>query len=102
MPTIYKPKKCKKTTVVDLKRKERQRIYQDARWQRLRIAYLADHPLCEECETHGIVRAAVDVHHVDSFMDYEGARRIEVALDYDNLRALCKECHQALHNKRRL
>ena len=100
MPTIYKPKKCKRPNVIDLKRKERQKIYQDVRWQRLRVAYLADHPLCEECLANGITREAVDVHHVVSFMSAEGVERIELALNYANLRALCKECHQALHNKR--
>ena len=100
MPTIYKHKKCKRPNVIDLKRKERQKIYQDVRWQRLRVAYLADHPLCEECLAHGVTREAVDVHHVVSFMTAEGVERIELALNYDNLKALCKECHQALHNKR--
>ena len=100
MPKIYKPKKCKRPNVIDLKRKERQKIYQDVRWQRLRVAYLADHPLCEECLANGITREAVDVHHVVSFMTAEGVERIELALNYDNLRALCKECHQAEHNKR--
>lgn len=100
MPTIYKPKKCKRPNVIDLKRKERQKIYQDVRWQRLRVAYLADHPLCEECLANGVTREAVDVHHVVSFMTAEGVERIELALNYDNLRALCKECHQAEHNKR--
>ena len=100
MPKIYKYKK-KQINQIDLKRRERQRVYQDVRWQRLRVAYLADHPLCEECQRQGVVREAVDVHHVRSFMDFEGARRIEVALDYDNLMALCKECHQALHNRKR-
>ena len=100
MPTIYKIKKTKKPHVIDLKRKERQKIYQDVRWQRLRVAYLADHPLCEECLANGVTREAVDVHHVVSFMSAEGVERIELALNYDNLRALCKECHQAEHNKR--
>ena len=100
MPTIYKPKKCKRPNVIDLKRKERQKIYQDVRWQRLRVAYLADHPLCEECLANGVTREAVDVHHVVSFMSAEGVERIELALNYDNLRALCKECHQAEHNRR--
>ena len=100
MPTIYKLKKPKRPHVIDLKRKERQKIYQDVRWQRLRVAYLADHPLCEECLANGVTREAVDVHHVVSFMSAEGVERIELALNYDNLRALCKECHQAEHNKR--
>ena len=100
MPTIYKIKKPKKLHVIDLKRKERQKIYQDVRWQRLRVAYLADHPLCEECLARGVTREAVDVHHVVSFMSAEGVERIKLALNYDNLRALCKECHQAEHNRR--
>ena len=64
MPTIYKHKKCKKPHVIDLKRKERQKIYQDVRWQRLRVAYLADHPLCEECLKKGIAPPAAVVDHI--------------------------------------
>lgn len=102
MPTIYKPKKQQRKYSVDLTRKERQKVYQSVQWQRLRAAYLAEHPLCEDCRQRGKVTAADDVHHVRSFMTAtDPGERMRLALDYGNLRALCKVCHQLEHNRRR-
>lgn len=56
-----------------------------------------NNPLCEVCLQKGIIKPAVDIHHKDSFLNYEGLKRIEVAYDYENLMALCKECHSAIH-----
>jgi 5-methylcytosine-specific restriction protein A len=35
-----------------------------ARWQRYRMAYLREHPLCVECLSRGRTEAATDVDHV--------------------------------------
>lgn len=96
MPTLYKPKKQNDSNE---KRKERQNIYQTARWKNLRKSYLMEHPLCEICLNNGITKFAVDVHHKDSFLNYRGLSRLDKAFDYNNLQALCKECHQLIHNK---
>ena len=63
----------------------------------LRLSYLMQHPLCEVCLSKGIVKAAIDVHHKDSFLNYFGDKRIEVAYNYDNLLAFCKQCHADIH-----
>lgn len=57
-----------------------------------------DNPLCEVCLLAGKVTPAVDIHHIDSFMNYEGLTRINKAYDPTNLQSICKECHQRLHN----
>lgn len=44
-----------------------------------------------------IVEPAVDVHHIDSFMNYTGNMRLQKAYDFHNLQSLCKECHSNLH-----
>ena len=95
MPTINKPT-AKRT--IDNKRKERMKIYQSGRWSQLRSAYLQDHPLCEMCLKSGIIQPATDVHHVDSFMLYQGNMRLQKAYDYNNLMALCDSCHAKIHN----
>ena len=59
------------------------------------------HPLCEMCLAKGIVTPAIDVHHRDSFTNYEGLKRMEVALNPANLMALCKQCHSELHKNGR-
>ncbi|WP_321426425.1 HNH endonuclease [uncultured Bacteroides sp.] len=38
------------------------------------------------------------MHHIQSFMNYEGLKRREMAFNYNNLQSICKECHQKEHN----
>jgi 5-methylcytosine-specific restriction protein A len=102
MAKIFKPAKKKYYQRSDNERRqERQKIYQSTEWQMARRSHLAAHPLCELCEAEGRVTAAIDVHHKDSFMRYDGVDRWYMALDYRNLQSLCKRCHQRIHNSRR-
>lgn len=57
-----------------------------------------NNPLCEVCLLIGIITPAIDIHHIDSFMNYEGLKRLDKAFNYDNLQSICKECHQKEHN----
>ena len=96
MPYLNKPKKVKNTSI---KRSERNEIYQTSKWKQLRLSKLQQQPLCEICQSKGITKLAVDVHHIVSFMstnDY--LQRLHLAFDPDNLMSLCKECHQEIHN----
>ena len=98
MPTIYKPKKVEKKRT-DRYNSYRRKIYQSQRWRMLRLAKLSDSPLCEMCMKKGIVKPAVDIHHIRSFMSVDDdVRRKALAYDYENLMSLCKECHQFIHN----
>lgn len=59
------------------------------RWQRLRAAFLAAHPLCEVCDRAGRVEPATDVHHI--------VPRRAGGQDIDsNLQALCHACHSRI------
>jgi len=95
MPTLNKPKK---TTTKSDKSKERIAVYATTKWRKLRLSKLMDNPLCEVCLAIDIITPAIDIHHIDSFMNYEGLKRLDKAFNYDNLQSLCKECHQKLHN----
>ena len=95
MPTLQKPSKQKSRT---FNRQDRQKVYQSAKWKKLRQAKLMANPLCEVCLANGIIKPAIDVHHIDSFMNYTGNKRLQLAYDYANLQSLCKECHSNLHN----
>lgn len=95
MPTLNKKKY---NAPKQNKRKERQEIYQTTRWRQLRLAKLLASPLCEVCLQQDKVTPAVDVHHIDSFMNYTGNKRLEKAYSFDNLMAICKECHQKERN----
>lgn len=95
MPTLKKPNKQKPLQV---KREDRQKVYQSTNWKKLRQAKLLANPLCEMCLKEGIVKPAIDIHHIDSFMNYTGTKRLQFAYNYNNLMSLCKECHQKIHN----
>jgi 5-methylcytosine-specific restriction protein A len=71
------------------RREERQAIYNTTRWHKLRKEILMQHPICEICNKN----LAEHVHHVFSFMEFEGQTRINVAYDSNNLMSVCEECH---------
>ena len=98
MPFLKKPKK---EPVRKVNNEDRQQIYQNKKWKDLRKAKLMKNPLCEMCLQKGKTTPAIDVHHKDSFLNYEGNRRLEVAYNYDNLLSVCKECHAELHRNGR-
>lgn len=60
----------------------------DRRWQKASKAFLASHPLCEECLAEGRYTKAMVVDHI---VPFRGDKRLQY--DPANLQALCKECH---------
>ena len=62
-------------------------------WKRIRDRYVSQHPLCEQCLEHGILRPVKEVHHKIPLA--EGGTHEE-----NNLIFLCKECHSRIHAKR--
>ena len=65
----------------------------DSLWQRARLMYLRQHPLCQRCYESGQVMPAVLVHHIQSLS--RGGKR----LDFSNLMSLCIPCHDAIHRE---
>jgi predicted HNH restriction endonuclease len=70
-------------------------VYNTKMWRKLRRARLMANPLCEMCGRE----LSVQVHHVDSFMKYQGEERRRRGFDVHNLQALCEKCHRLLHKK---
>ena len=64
-----------------------------ARWRRLRAWFLSHNPLCDRCSAAGLTVAAEHVHHI-----LERKARPDLALDSDNLQALCQPCHNAVRH----
>lgn len=63
----------------------------DARWRVVRAAYLAEHPLCEcdQCQAGAIrLTKAEVVNHIREIAD-----RPDLRLDWSNLQAMSKRCH---------
>ena len=61
-------------------------------WKRIRDRYVSQHPLCEQCLEHGILRPVEEVHHKIPLA--EGGTHEE-----SNLISLCKECPARIHAK---
>ena len=57
-----------------------------AAWRKIRAAYIAAHPLCEECQRAGRLTPAREVHHILP-LSQGGGHAVE------NLMALCTPCH---------
>lgn len=97
MPKInLPPKKTRKPKPRNntAKRQLRQQAYSSAKWRKVRLTYLVDHPMCEICEKS----PAMDIHHMQSFI-VDGEIDWGLLLDSDNLKALCKDCHAEIHNR---
>ena len=81
---------------------EKQRAFYNSReWQNCRKEYLARvGGLCERCEKKGIIRPAKIVHHKE-YIDTTNITDPSVLLAFDNFEALCIDCHNAEHFKKR-
>lgn len=75
-------------------------FYSSSAWQDCRNEYMKRaHHLCEDCLRKGIYKPAREVHHIEELTP-ENIHRPEVTLSFDNLVALCRECHKARHNNK--
>lgn len=65
-------------------------LYNSTAWRRARLAFLADHPLCEcdDCKRNGWLKPATVVDHV---IPHKGD--LGLFWDVDNWRANAKRCH---------
>lgn len=74
------------------------RFYSSKAWQTCRNEYAKQaHYLCEDCLAKGIYKPGEIVHHIIE-IDPVTIDQPEVALNFDNLRLVCRECH-AQHHK---
>ena len=101
MPTLNLQKKTKKETNQrnenTASREIRRKAYNNTEWRKLRDTYIKEHPLCEDCLNEGKVVPAEDIHHIRSPFQ-NGECNKALLLDYNNLMALCKQCHNKRHN----
>ena len=58
-------------------------------WKRTRDRYIAAHPLCEKCASHGRVTPTQEVHHIQPLS--QGGSNTE-----SNLMSLCTSCHSEI------
>ena len=69
------------------RRDESDSFYKTERWKKLSAYYRKHHPVCECCNA-----AASDItDHIKPYKTHP-----ELGLDWDNLRALCRSCHNRI------
>ena len=76
-------------------------FYKSWTWKGCREAYLKKvGGLCERCAARGLIVPAAQVHHKVRLTP-DNLNDPAVALNHDNLEALCVACHQAEHKGKR-
>ena len=96
MPYLQKAHKIRNEQI---NRPNRQKVYQTAKWRKLRLSKLQLYPLCELCLKKDIVKPAVDVHHIISPFSVQQNYKDFYAYNFNNLMSLCKECHGKIHSE---
>ena len=77
------------------------KFYSSKAWQTCRNEYAKrQRYLCEDCLRRGIYRPGEIVHHKIE-LDPINIEKPEVALNFDNLELLCRECHENRHKHNR-
>ena len=78
------------------------KLMNSVRWQRLRLEWMNEHPLCQECRAKGLVVAARCVHHITPIESAKTDRGMEMlAFSTTNLMSLCFRCHGEIHKAER-
>lgn len=73
-----------------------EQFYNSKEWKQLRRQVMQDNDyLCAECKRNGKIRQATQVHHKVPIEEDYGLR-----LEYDNMEALCNQCHNVAHERR--
>ena len=87
-------------TVLTVAKEFARKFYSSKAWQECRNEYMKRaHYLCENCLRKGIYKPAEIVHHIIE-IDPVTIERPEIALNFDNLEAVCRECHNEYHDNR--
>lgn len=75
-------------------------FYRRKVWRACRDSYMIQvGGLCERCKAKGILTPAAIVHH-KIYLSPENYKDESIALNFDNLEALCQNCHNAEHFKK--
>lgn len=73
-------------------------FYLSKAWRSTRDAYIKSvGGLCEDCLKKGLYNPAEEVHH-KTFITPNNINDPSITLSWDNLVALCRECHRRRHS----
>ena len=75
-------------------------FYSSVEWKKCRETYKKRvGGLCEECSKNGRISPADDVHHIIKLSE-SNIDNPEITLNYRNLVALCRTCHEKRHRRK--
>lgn len=87
----YAPKPLESPySAIPRERGKHRRVYKTAAWLRFRELRLAQQPTCQECEKHGRITLATDVHHDPPLRT--GVNPFDTATTF----CLCGSCHSRI------
>ena len=74
-------------------------FYESKQWQDCRNSYAASvGNLCERCQKKGLVKPGEIVHHKTELTP-ANIKDPMIALNWNNLELVCRECHLELHGR---
>lgn len=74
-------------------------FYSSKAWQKCRASYMKKvGGLCERCLKKGLYTPAVIIHH-KVWLGPENINDPSVTMNFDNLEALCRNCHEEEHHE---
>lgn len=77
-------------------------LYNTKAWQHCREGYRASvGGLCERCLSRGLYKAGEIVHH-KIYLNADNINDMDIALNWDNLELLCRDCHAQEHDAKKL
>ena len=77
-----------------------EQFYSSKVWKQTRDQYKrAQGGLCEICWANGIIKAGEIVHHKTELTP-ANINDVNIALGWDNLQLVCRECHAKYHDRR--
>lgn len=89
---------------VDIRGKEKSFedvFYSSWAWRKCAAGYkTAVGGICERCRKRGLITPVDEVHHKIR-LTQENVNKPEIALNWDNLEALCEDCHKKIHRKQK-
>ena len=73
-------------------------FYKTSEWKRTRDLYAKSvGGLCEICWQNGLVKSGEIVHH-KIHLDETNIKNPDIALNFNNLQLVCRDCHAMLHS----
>ena len=93
--------KCQKHFLKMNRDEKIENFYSSRKWRKCRKIFLEDkNNLCEICLEKGLIVPAEHVHHKIPITS-ENVNDPTITLNHENLMALCENCHQEQHRKKR-